>query len=414
MLDSESRRAVEKARKNPSHMRTNEFIHSRLFDDTDLRTMLLEMGPNCNLKCFHCYANCGPNRIGLPSPSITDNAMNQAVRSGVLKVALTDGEPLREENRDAVAAAVEYSKYVDTTIISNGIFADKYEDAIEWISFLKQKGFDLSKAHPALCVSAGSMYPTTQNNFRHINDALKVVYPDADLGNNFDYQFIGTGDIRDTVKRVNDIILTINESFGKRRSERMGKLGEEDAVYCYPEKGSPIKITVGVLEPVGRAADLSLVQKIMPKKVMDLGDLVMETDPVSTFRVFYNGDVHFAHGCSMVGRNRSYGNIKDQHLGFIMHKIRMDPLFQGFKLGGTPLLYHVAKKIDPSFKVEGRVNSDVYVALLENKSRASEIGNYLQKNGVIDSYKTFINSVDLSKSGFNPSRDIAIPQSIFA
>ncbi len=422
MIETETCKAVEKARKTPSYLRTNDFIHKRLFD-YDLYTMLLEMGPNCNLKCFHCLDECGPDRKGLPSPDIIQRAMGGAIHAGVLKACLTSGEPLREENRDAVASAVNYSEFIKINVVTNGTFASNYSDALAWVNFLKEKGFDLSRKSNNLCISFGRMYPTTQDNFRFINDALKVVYPFEDLGLNVYYNFIGLGEIKDTVRRVNELILTINESFGKRRSERMGKLGIEDAVYVYPSRGfklangeiveynpSPMRISIGQVEPYGRAANLPLFERIMPRKKLDLGDILIEHEPVSDFYVFHNGEVHFSDCKGIFGRESSYGNVGREPLGTILHKMRMDPIFQGFKLGGTPLLYFVGKQIDSDFQVEGRTNYEVSRAIFGSQARVREIRKYFSLNGIVDSYKSFVDSVDLRKSGFHPKEFIKVPQ----
>ncbi|MEK6893356.1 MAG: hypothetical protein AABX07_04080 [Nanoarchaeota archaeon] len=421
MIYTETYRAVEKARKKPTYLRTNEFIHTRLFD-YDLHTMLLEMGPNCNLHCFHCLDECGPNRNGLPDPEIVRNAITGAIRAGVLKVCLTSGEPLREENKEAVAAAVRYSKFILTNLVTNGTFASTYDNAISWLYFLKKEGFDLSCKSNNLSISFGSMYPTTQSNFRFINDALRVIYPFTDLGQRVFYKFIGMGDIKDT-KRVNELIVTINESFGKRRSERMGKVGIEDAVLVYPAEGfrlnhdeiekytpGPIRIVIGQVEPYGRAANLPLFQRIMPVRRLEIEDILMEHAPVTDFHVFYNGDVHFSNN-GILGRDRPYGNVSCEHLGIILHRMRMDPLFQGFKIGGTPLLYHVAQEIDTNFQVEGRTNYDVSRTIFGKPKLVKEIREFFTANGVVDSYKKFIESQDLRKSGFHP-REFISPQKV--
>lgn len=410
---TESKKALERARKHPAYMRSDEFIHTRLFD-YDLHTMLLEMGPNCNLQCFHCSDYCGPNRMGLPDSKLVREAMTAAIRAGVLHTSLTSGEPLREENRGVVAMAAKYSAFMaNMNIITNATFANRLEDAVDWINFLKENEFDMSRDGNNLCVSVGKMYTATQDNFRHINDALRVIHPDKDIGRNLIYQFIGVGDVKDAVKKVNELIVTINESFGKRRSERMGKHGDEDAAYVYPTRGSPIKIIMGQIEPHGRARELPLFERIMPKKRLELGDITTESEPVGRFHVFYNGDVHFTDCKSVMGRNMPYGNVGKEHLGEIMHKMRMDPVFQGFKLGGTPLLYFVAQKLDSKFYVEGRTNYDVNRVIFDDKVKVNEIRKYLSSQGVVDSYKKFVNSVDLRRPGFHTKEFIKIPQKQF-
>jgi len=58
---------------------------------------------------------------------------------------LTDGEPLRHENKKVMKVFAEHSDKFPLAILSNGIFARTQQNAIDWMNFLKDNGFDLNK-----------------------------------------------------------------------------------------------------------------------------------------------------------------------------------------------------------------------------------------------------------------------------
>lgn len=79
-----------------------------------LETVFLEITRSCNLKCIHCYLNAGPP---FPEELTTDELyelIDVAVELGVLKPAITGGEPLlRPDIFDVMRYATENSLMVD-------------------------------------------------------------------------------------------------------------------------------------------------------------------------------------------------------------------------------------------------------------------------------------------------------------
>lgn len=377
-------------------MRTNEYIHSILFGP-DLNLLAIEMGPNCNLRCFHCSAECGPEREGLPDPRVVDRAIREAIVSNVRGVCLTDGEPIRDENRDVMAEVAKFSGTIHVNILTNGKFAKTLDDAVDWIEFLKEKGLDLQESG-SLNVSFGKMYPVSYDNYLNLNKALKKVYPKADYGKFFSYHFIGTGEGIDDGMRNLEVINRIRDVFGRRGSIRYG-LNERDdpVVKVYPKKGSPIKIGESSCQPHGRAVNLPMFDDICPIKKLSPDDLYIEHEAGRCIVVTSDAEVYFGLYGGRSNKNNSYGSLKKSHLGDIIDRIRADPLFQAMKLGGVPLLYSISQKIEQGFVVQGRGNWDVARALFDNPSIRSGVRNYLNKNGVVDSYKDFINNIDLRR-----------------
>jgi len=383
---------IKQARKNPSVLKSNEFIHARIFSP-DSYIMLLEMGPNCNLRCSACCDDCGPDKIGLPSQKIVDRAFADAYRCGIFRVSLTDGEPLREENKGVVKVAAKASSYFEVALVTNGTFANTPEKTLEWFDFLKQNeyNFRISKMR----VSAGAMYPTTKHHFENINQAAGQV-TEKDAGNFLSYLFLLGQDTKDNQRRLMDLVQSIQKSLGKKRVYTYSEKPEDRWIKVHVSKGKPVNICIGEVEPFGRAANLAHFNKNWPVKKLELEELFFEEYPVTDFSVMFDGGVHFNDNGGIFGRNNVYGNIKEEHLGVILRRMRADTLFQGFKLGCTPLLYYATKQINPNYSVTGRTGWDVLRYILRDKDLLVEVRKYLSHNGVVDTYKKFVASVDLS------------------
>src|SRR3989339_37363 len=354
--------AHQRAFREPSFMKTNEYIHAVLFSQ-DLYSLELEMGPNCNLSCAPCLANCGPHKKGLPNPRTVEKAINDGLVSGVISgCTLTNGEALREENREVVGVVAGASRYLPIHILTNGVFAGSLESAVEWFTFLKKSGMDFSHENKhELCVSFGSSYNVPSVNYANIGRALRRVFPNADPGNVLTYRLLNMEDIKDNQRRANEMVKIIEGVFGKiRRIKHSLRMNENSETLISLETGSPITIQYQRSKPFGRGAKLRFLQEIYP---------LIEFKPENMF--FEN------------------------HLGGIIWKIRSDVFFQGFKLGGTPFTYHIARKVRPGFRVVGRYEDEVTSELVSNSAIIGEVRDYLSRRGVVDCYKKFINSQDL-------------------
>ncbi len=392
--------AHQRAFRQPSFMRTNEYIHAVLFSH-DLYSLELEMGPNCNLSCGPCSANCGPHRKGLPDPKTVEKAIGDGLVSGVISgCTLTDGEALREENREVMRVVARTSEYLPIHIMTNGVFAGSLESAVDWFNFLKKSGMDFSdknRHRHQLCVSFGSSYHVSSANYANIGRALRKVFPKVDPGKVLTYRLLNMEDIKDNQRRGNEMDDIIEEVFGKiRRTKHHIRSGENSKSLLFLETGTPITIEYQKSKPFGRGANLKFLKEIYPLIEFKPENMFFESHQGDSVNVFYNGDVTFdCCGEERARRKSSYGNVNENHLGGIIWKIRSDVFFQGFKLGGTPFVYHIARKVKPDFRVIGRYEDEVSAAIFGNSSIIGEVRDYLSRRGVVDCYKKFINGQDL-------------------
>lgn len=402
MIDMERayKKIHEKALETPSFMRSNEYIQAKLFRP-DLNSLLLEMGPNCNLRCFHCGSNGSPDRKGLPNLEVITKALYGAVRSGVSSLSLTFGEPLRDENREVLNQVGKYSNIIPTIIITNGTFAKTKKSAVEWIEYLNKISFDFSKGNTTLNISMGKMYPSSLENCSNILAACKTVFPEISPGEYLLFRQIGVYEDQDR-QRINGLLDSISKTFGKRRHERVKPEYNSRTIriWAYPKKGSAIKINWVPCSPWGRAKNLDLFNKNYPVKKIAPGDLVIDAEDVTALAVFYNGDVCFSDCTSDFERNQPYGNVKKEELTTIIGRIRSDVFFQAYKLGRAALLYYAAQKIKPDFIITGRSRWDVMDAIFNDKKLVNGIRDYLIKEGVVDSYKKYISKVDMREKHF--------------
>ncbi|MFA6089131.1 MAG: hypothetical protein WC755_04670 [Candidatus Woesearchaeota archaeon] len=383
------------AEKNPLLFATDEFIKARMKLPV-LTNLFIEMGPNCNLKCFHCASDCGTDKKGLPNPEIVNKVLEQA-KTSIRSVCLTDGEPLREENREVIEVVAKYSNNFFTNTVSNGTFAKTLNDTINWFSFLKNKGIDYSKKNSSLCISFGKPYNVPTQNYKNIAIAAKEVFPELDMATFLAYRFINFGDGKDTINRVNEIIKIIEDLHGKRRKEYISANQHRVNVHIYPKKGKTIKIGLMDCVPIGRAERLrtysEIFDKWFPKKELSPDDLYMTYKDGEGIILLNNGDVSLCDGFGKFNRNFSYGNINSKPLEEITLDIVKDKFFQAYTLGGVPFIYYVAKQINPNFKMIGRTRYHVIREITSDENMISGIRRYLDKN-FLGNYKKFASSID--------------------
>ena len=137
MLSEDDKDFLLRAGEEPEILGTDKYIDIQL--GNGFSRLTLQMGPNCNRSCFHCYGKFGPDRIGLPSVSVVGKALEEAVEIGLEEVSVTDGEPFREENRRVVEKITGYSSRLPTFFITNGSFAGTLESSLDWFYFLKKQ-----------------------------------------------------------------------------------------------------------------------------------------------------------------------------------------------------------------------------------------------------------------------------------
>ncbi len=393
MEEKDRKRILRIAEKRPTIMRTPDFIRARLVRP-DLSSVLLEMGPSCNLNCFHCGVTCGPNETGVADPETVYNVFNQAKDAYIRSVSLTDGEPMWEENRESVGIAAQFSSTTPACIMTNGVFGETPESAEDWISFLKQNEMDF-QGRSNLTVSFGQPYAVSPQNYVNINQAIAKIFPEVNPGEFLYYKIINMCNGIDTVKRINGVIRGLRSAFGTRRSEYLSDRLERVAVKVYPEQGKPIDIDLEWIVPIGRAYNLPLFDEVAPERELQPHDLYIGIDAGSCLSVSNSGDVDFGDGFAKFGRETSYGNVNDQPLSEIANSIREDKVFWVYKLGGVPFVYHLAQQVEPGFSVVGRSRFNVAREILGNADKRNSIREYLEAEKVGPAWGRYIKTKDL-------------------
>jgi len=391
------RKVLRDAEKHPKIMRTWDFIESRL-RRVDLSDGILEMGPNCNLACPHCATECSPIKKGFPSPETTYNLFRQANKADIEHISLSDGEPMRPENRESVGIASRFSHQSPCCIMTNGVFASTLESAEEWFEFLKQNNFDFRSGRSILTISFGKTYSVPVQNYQNINQAIANILPKEDPGVFLNYKLINLGDGLDNVNRANAVLRTIYSAFGKpRRHEYLVYNKNHFRVRAYPGKGKSIKMYFGSCDPIGRARNLDLFNGHFKKREFTSNDLFISTSSGKIFIVFNNGDIDICNSSAQFSRENSYGNVNHESLIEILNRIRRDKVFQAYKLAGTPFVYYLAQQVDPEFRVTGKVRQDVTSSVLGSSKKRGQIREYLKQEGLIETYMRFAHFLDLRK-----------------
>ena len=149
---------------DPLFLRTDEYIDEMLEKDT-LTELVLQMGPNCNLECPHCYGAYGPKRKGFPQLKFVRKALEESVELGIEGITLTDGEPIRLQTKDVLGLAANFSDRITLTIMTNAKFANTVRNTARWISFLKDEGFELNRDGNLIYVSFGEGYKVHWKNY---------------------------------------------------------------------------------------------------------------------------------------------------------------------------------------------------------------------------------------------------------
>jgi hypothetical protein len=383
--------------KRPEIMHSEKYIQCRL-NRTCFERAIFEMGPNCNLNCPHCGAECSPNKKGLPKARIVGKSLCDLINYASkgrhpVRVYLTNGEPIREENRQVLDVFCQASEYVPLTIISNGKFAESYDSSKAWMEFMKSRGLNpSSKLGHALDISLGAPYlPVKRENHGNIVRSLRDVFPKTDIGKFLFFILILMDDLKEGMNIGNEALKEIYSVLGQRRSEYYGEKDGERFVHIYPKEGSPIMIDLAHCKPTGRAYGFNWLSKFYPEKEIKFSDVGIDASPGDNFEISHTGDVMLTNCRSNVSRQKPYGNVETEEVGTILERIKADDFFKAYRLAGVPFIYWSAQKVNPDFKVTGRTGEDVYRAIVQNEDIKSEIRQLFGLEGVMSNYHNFVN-----------------------
>lgn len=379
----------DEARTNPEVLATDKYIEAQL-QRLGLLTISQQMGPNCNLNCPHCYKNFGRNRNGRPQLRTVQKTLEEAVESEFLEICLTDGEPIRYENKKLMKLFAEFSSKLPVSIMTNAVFACSEENTLDWMKFLKDNGFDLKNGNSLFCVSTGPTYKVHWHNYARFNWALKKVFPDVDFGKVLLYQFLGYGDLEKEKEYFSLISRCISYYFNEKKESI--EFDENNSRYI-PTGKTPIQLLYRVCQPEGRAKQMKKHFDSLPSEKLKEFTVEKTNFFIKEWEylvIDWKGNVGFGDSLRCGGNGRFYGNVNKEHLFEICKRIYHDEFYQANKLGGARFLYHLAQEINPNFTVTGRIYCDVCKAISSSYELVDAIRQKLKREGVIKKYKEYI------------------------
>lgn len=396
MGNKEAIRKIKEAIKRPSLQRNDDYINSQLQRDS-LDFLTLQMGPNCNRKCFHCYGKYGPKRKGLPSQKIVQKALEDAVELEMSHVVLSDGEPIRYENKKVMKLLAGNSQNLPVSIITNAAFARTTENTINWFRYLKREGLGLEGTKNHIDISTGLMYEINPNNYARINDAIKIVFPEADTGKHLRYRLTNVYYSQEEADIGAFLMDSISETFGKRDDPIFERAKESAHFACNVNAKTPIKIELIHTRPEGRMKNHPAVEKNYPMQKIVPKDTGFHPDLMTGLWIGHDGRVSFGQSGQCVGSGKIYGNIIEESLSQIRDKIKEDPVYQSFQIGGARFIYHLAQEIDPTFVITGRSRCEPCKKVFSRKKFVRKIRKLLHSKGVVAPYKEFVSKIDFRK-----------------
>lgn len=397
------RQVINKAKKSQGFLRSDEYINAQL-GKFAINQLVFKMGPNCNQRCVHCYGNYGPERKGLPEERIIRKTLEDATKFDIFdQMILTDGEPIRHENREVIRTIAEYSNKLPVSIMSNCAFARTQDNAGKWMDFLKNNGFDPAKKDNELVLSFGEVYDVHINNLHRINVAIKTVFPElakSNIGDFLAYHYVIKDNWEEGNEKLVEVMGGINHYFGRAKTFKFNLTKDRTReVLVYPEKGNPVKISLIYCRPDGRARKFKVFDEYYPVKDLEINDLAFFPDMFSSLCVDHKGNVAFGDSGACVRNGRIYGNVLNENLWKIVDRIQKDEIYQAFNLGGARFMYYLGQQADPNFKIKGRTRCDPCQRFFVNSKLVRRARENLNKNGIAETYKKYINKLDFRKIG---------------
>lgn len=387
--------------KNPSSLDSEEYIKAQL-DPNWLLNLAFQMGPNCNTNCFHCYGNYGPHRHGLPSKTLAERVAEQLGDAGMAEVVLTDGEPIRKENRDVLGVFAGSASKFPVAIMTNALFANTRDEALDWFRFLRNSGWvpeeSVMGCMNRLAVSAGVMYKTPIQNYGNLVSAFADTFGDKVVYYNLYFEDYWSGNEKRDMGRIEDIMKNIGGTLGVKKvvAKPHGK-SPADALINF-DRRTKVVVHRSYFQPQGRALGCAkYINKYFPLKKPKIKDIGFIPDTYGAIVISSSGDVSSGTSLSCLAEGRKYGNVLQEPLLDIKKRIYRDPIYQAFRLGGVRFLAHLSSEVDPTFSTEGRIHCDICYSVFGNVPRLGQVRSGLQSVGVVPAYKEYLGRLGLPR-----------------
>jgi hypothetical protein len=339
----------------------------------------------------------------LPSKELADKVISDLEEAVMFDVTLTDGEPIREENRDVLVSFARVSEKYPLSIITNAKFAESLRKSEKWFKFLKENGWDINRDGNHLAVSSGLMYGVSWKNYACLARGLHEFFPEARLGEHLFFKYFSSGDINKKESNLlNNICSAMYTAFQEKGHP---KITTDENVPSFRfvahvdfGEGFDFRIDVRDYDPAGRGLDEKTMQAF-PIKNYEVKSMGFSPDTLGAIVVASNGDVSFGNSLSCFASGRNYGNVMNETLKVIKKRIYTDPIYQSFRLGGVRFMCFLAQNRDPNLIFTGRQRCDVCTHLFGDISLLNSIRKSFEQRGVVETYKRYLDVVGIPNIG---------------
>ena len=391
---------IESAIGDPSVTGTDAYIEAQMKVAPEISSVVLQIGPACNLTCPHCYGDFGQHRTERPSVKMVKNLLQR--NNYTEDVCLTDGEPFMYENKPVLKyLAKDSKKGRNLHAITNGVWGKTEKSALKWLKFMKKNGWDFSSKRHSLQVSCGITYDVPVSNYHNIAVAMNKTFG-KNLGDRLSFSFLAYYEPEEM-----GLLEEICEAVGTGFSDG----GEIESLYFDEDQTILRKINLKIDEaltipinndfcaPEGRARKIRYFD--YPEKEIKFEDMPISVRLSPQATVAYNGDVGFGSSQRCMGPARVYGNVNDEMLIQILDRIRKDEIFTAKQLGQVRFLAYLAKEVDPGFKPFGRIDCNVCSAFFEDETLVEAVRQNLKKEGIRTAYRRYVKEIGVSDSAID-------------
>jgi radical SAM protein with 4Fe4S-binding SPASM domain len=149
---------------NAQEESVNSFLQKHFENNPRLMSLQIEITPNCNLKCVHCYLSCGTvyqnNYSQIPTEKILE-ILDELKANGAIEVTFTGGEAMLNKDLYKLLKKAKEND-LSVSILTNAILLDK-----ELLQSIKETNVSLVQ------VSLYSMTPEVHDSITQVKGSFE-------------------------------------------------------------------------------------------------------------------------------------------------------------------------------------------------------------------------------------------------
>lgn len=384
---------IEKARSDYSLLSSDDYINSQMQVSPDYSSVVLQIGPSCNLSCSHCYGDFGRHRkerLGL-------EVVNALLKGNkyTTDICLSDGEPFMEENKEVLKRLAQESYKIKIHCLSNGFFATSEENATNWFRFMQENGWDFKEQEHLLEFGCGITYKVPVSNYHNIGVGLRRRFG-KNLGDRLRFNFLSFNEPEE-YELLKKIAISVGSAFSEKGELKVKYLDDEKRILSeldvIVDENLMIPIRYRFCDPIGRARGLYYFD--FPEREISIEEIPPSIRMSPQVCVAYNGNVGFGDSQACIKEARVYGNVLNEPLIDIVLRARDDPIFQAKQLGDIRFLTYLARESNSDFRSIGRNGCNLCHDFFSDTQLVGLIRERLSQEGVVNAYKKYI-----SEEGF--------------